>query len=124
MRLSGHTLLGRVHEQVRLEARHDVEALYALVDPVVRARREAERDDEPERTLSGIRDFVKEIRSAEVERVEILEARRVCKRHGGRPAARVRSSVRYNDEATAREWRAVWVRDQGVWYSTSPERSW
>ncbi len=119
MRRSNHTLLGRVHEQARLEAQHDVEALYELADPVIRAHREKQQYDEPERTLSDIRNFVATVRSAKVEEVEILEARKVSHSHGGRPAALVRSIVRYNDEPAANESRTIWVRDHGVWYSTA-----
>lgn len=119
MRLSKHTLLGRVHEQVRLEAERDVEALYAFIDPAIRAREEQE-GDEPAATLAAIRRFVEAVRSAEVVEVEILEARKACERYGGRPAARVRSVVRYDDAPAATEFHTVWVRDRGVWYSTAP----
>jgi hypothetical protein len=124
MRRSKHTLIGRIHEQARLEAQHDVEALYEFIDPVIRARREQQRDDEPELTLSDIRAFVKAVRTAEVEEVEILEARKVSKRHSARPAALVRSIVRYNDKLTANESRTIWVRDHGVWYSTALNKRW
>jgi hypothetical protein len=116
---SSNTLVGRVHEQAALEARHDVRALYGLIDPVLRARSEKEGDDEPDSTLAEIRSFVLTVQSAEVERVEILEAHKVCEIHGGRPAALVRSLVRYNGEPAARESRTVWVRDRDVWYSTA-----
>lgn len=119
MRRSSHTLIGRIHERARLEARHDVDALYELIDPVIRRRRAEEREDEPERTLSAIRAFVETVRSAVVEEIEILEARKVSEHHGGRPAAEVRSVVRYNDRPTANESRTIWVRDHGVWYSTA-----
>ena len=120
MRLSSHTLLGRVHEQIRLEVRGDVRALYEFMDPLVRARLEAERGAPPESTLTVIRRFVHAIRSAEVEEVEILEARKVSEDHGGRSAAVVRSIVRYNEGPTANESRIQWVREQKVWYSTAP----
>jgi hypothetical protein len=123
MRRSNHTLIGRVHEQARLEVQHDVEALYQFLDPVIRARREEQRD-EPRLTLSGIRAFVEGVRSAEVEEVEILEARKVSNRHGGRPAALVRSIVRYNNKPAAAESRTTWVRDHGVWYSTALNKRW
>ena len=124
MRRSNHTLIGRIYEQARLEARHDVEALYEFIDPVMRARREQQRGDEPELTLSDIRTFVAVVRTAEVVEIEILEARKVSKRHGGRPAALVRSIVRYNDEPTTNESRTIWVRDHGVWYSTALNKRW
>lgn len=94
MRRSSHTLIGRIHEHARLEVEHDAEALYEFIDPVVRARLEEQRDDGAEPTLSDIRAFVKTVRSAEVEEVEILEAHKVSDRYGGRPAALVRSIVR------------------------------
>ena len=118
-----HTLLGRVHEQVRLEAERDVEALYEFIDPVIRSGRECERGDEPDSTLSAIREFVRSIESAEVEEVEILEARKSSDRLGGRPAALVRSSIRYNRKPTTTEYRTLWVRDHEVWYSTALNRS-
>lgn len=120
MRRSPNTLLGRVHGQALLEVQHDVAALYELIDPVLRSHRERQRDDEPERTLSEIRAFVQSVRSAEVEEVEILEAHKVSERHGGRPAARVRSVVRYNERPVAEELHTTWVRDRGVWYTTAP----
>lgn len=120
---SPNTLLGRVHEQASLEARHDVEGLYRLIDPAIRARREAEREDEPGVTISHLRKLVEPVETAEVEEVEILEAHKVSGRHGGRPAALVRSVVRYNRNASSRESRTesrtVWVRDGGVWYCTA-----
>jgi hypothetical protein len=122
MRISSHTLLGRVHEQIRLEVRGDVRALYEFLDPVVRARLEAEGGDPPESTLTAIRRFVNAIRTAELEEVEILEARKVSEDQGGRSAAVVRSIVRYNEEPTVNESRVQWVRDQKVWYSTAPIR--
>lgn len=99
---------------------HDVRGLYEFIDPVVRSRREEQRDDEPDRTLAEIRAFVQSVRSAEVEEVEILEARKVSERHGGRPAALVRSVVRYNERPVASELRTPWVRDRGVWYAATP----
>ena len=122
MRLSSHTLLGRVHEQIRLEVRGDVLALYEFMDPVARAHLEAESGDPPESTLTAIRRFVNAIRTAELEEVEILEARKVSEEHGGRSAALVRSIVRYNEGPTANESRIQWVRDQKIWYSTVPTR--
>lgn len=118
-RLSGHTLLGRAHERVRREAAGDVEGLYALLDPAIRARREAERDDEPERTLAELRAFVAGLRSVELVEVGILEATRRCAAQGGRPAARVRAVVRYNGATVPEESHTVWVRDAEVWYAAT-----
>lgn len=117
---SRDTLLGRVHVQVSLERAHDAEGLYRLVDPRLRARRERERDDEPALTLAELRAFLAGIASATVEEVRIVEARRHCSRHQGRPAALVHTRVRYNGEATPRESRTAWVQEAGVWYSTRP----
>lgn len=117
MRRSSHTLIGRVHEQARLESAHDVHALYEFIDPAIRAKRETERVDEPDLTLSAIREFVELVTTAEVEEVEILEARKSSERLGGRSAALVRSVIRYNQKPTASESRTIWVRDHGVWYS-------
>jgi hypothetical protein len=122
MRISSHTLLGRVHEQVRLEVARDDQALYELIDPVIRARLEARSADEPESTLLTIRKFVAAIRTAQLEEVEILEARKVSEEQGGRSAALVRSIVRYNEEPTPNESRILWVRDRKVWYSTARPR--
>lgn len=121
MRRSSHTLLGRIHERVRLEAAHDVRGLYGFIDPVLRERWEARRQGEPARVLEKLRCQVESVRSADVEEVEILEARKVSEHHGGRPAAIVRSVVRYNGEPVARESRTTWVRNEGVWYSTAVE---
>jgi len=120
MRRSGNTLIGRVYERVRLEAEQDVEALYGFVDPAIRARRQESRDDGAEPLRSAIRASVNEVRSATVEQVEIVAARKVCALHGGRPAALVRSIIRYNDSPELSESRTIWVRDEGAWYSTAP----
>ena len=116
---SSNTLLGRVHLQVALEARHDVEGLYELIDPTLRACREREQDDEPGQTLAALRAYVETIRSAEIESVEIVEAKKSSSRHGGRPAATVCSRVVYSREPQARSRRAVWVRHDGQWYATA-----
>ena len=118
---SNHTLLGRVHEQARLEAAHEVQALYELIDPAIRAKRETQRPDEPDLTLAAIRESVKHVETAEVEEVEILEAHKSSERLGGRPAALVRSVIRYNQKPTATESRTIWVRDHDVWYSRARE---
>jgi hypothetical protein len=122
MRRSRNTLIGRVHEHARLEAEHDVGALYEFVDPAIRARRESLRDGERQLTLADLQAFCETIYSAEVEEVEILQARKRCERHGGRPAALVRSIVRYNGNSAPAETRAVWVRDDSVWYFTTDLR--
>lgn len=116
---SKNTLLGRVHLQIALEARHDVEGLYELIDPTLRARRERERDDEPGQTLAALREHIESITSAEIESVEVLEAKKSSELHEGRPAAIVRSTVVYSQEPRARSRRAVWVRHEGHWYSTA-----
>lgn len=121
MRRSRNTLLGRAHEQVSLEAQGDVAALHRLLDPAIRARRERARRDEPERSLARIRAFVASVSRAEIESVEILDARKRSERQGGRPSALVRARVRYNDEPEADELRTRWVRDGEVWYATAVE---
>jgi hypothetical protein len=116
--LSRNTLLGRVHEQASLEERHDVEGLYRLIDPMARLRLEREPGDEPERIRSALREVVRSVGTVRVEEVEIVDATRTSARHGGRPAAVVRSIVRYDRDPEPRQRRATWVRDEGVWYTT------
>jgi hypothetical protein len=120
--LSKTTLLGRVHQQASLEESHEVEALYQFIDPAIRARREREREDEPELTLSELREFVSKVETAQVEEVEILEARKVSPRHAGRPAALVQSVIRYNHEAEPQRFRTTWVKEGDTWYSTGVGR--
>ena len=119
MNPSRHSLLARVHEQASLEERHAVDALYALIDPAIRRRREEERDDEPGLTLEQIRQFVLTVTTAEVENVQVLQVQETSKRHGGRPAALVSSLVRYNQGNQPQPFRTIWVRDNAVWYSTA-----
>jgi hypothetical protein len=116
--LSKTTLVGRVHQQASLEQLHDVEALYQFIDPVIRARRERERVDEPDLTLSELREFVSRVRTAQVEKVEILDARKVCVHQGGRPAALVLSVIRYNEELEPQRFHTTWVKEGDTWYST------
>ena len=47
----------RVREQIASEVRGDVPALYQFTLPSIRAQRIAGRDDEPELSLSLIREF-------------------------------------------------------------------
>ena len=122
--LSKTTLLGRVHQQASLEESHDVEALYQFIDPAIRGRRERERQDEPNLTLSELREFVSRVETAQVEEVDILEARKVSTRHGGRPAALVQSVIRYNHEAKPQRFRTIWVKEGDTWYSTRVSRKW
>jgi hypothetical protein len=122
--LSKKTLFGRVHEQVRIEAMRDVAALYAFIDPRIRARREHERDDEPALTLDAIEAFVRPITTAVVEDIEVVEATKRSERQSGRSEALVRTAVRYNDDPTARRFEATWVRDEGVWYTTDRSKHW
>jgi hypothetical protein len=119
MRPSSHTLLGRAHERIRLEASRDIRGLYELLDPSVRMQHAARGEGEREATLSSIEAFVGPIETAEVVEIEVLEARKVSEAHGGRAAALVRSLVRYNGEEAAKESRTEWVRDQGVWYAAT-----
>ena len=122
-KLSTTTLLGRVHQHASLEQSHDVEALYRFIDPALRARRERERVGEPDLTLANLRKFVSTVESAQVEEVEILEAHKACARHGGRPAALVRSVVRYNHEPDPQTFRTVWVKEGDTWYSTGAAKA-
>ena len=119
MRYSRKTLFGRVHVLALLEVEHEVEALYEMIDPVLRAQREKASDNERDLALSGLGAFVQSVRSAEVDKVEILEASKACEQYGGRPAARVRRVVRYNGQPNPEATTTVWVRDEGVWYATA-----
>jgi len=114
--LSKTTLFGRVHEQIRLEARRDVDALLDLIDPELRAAPRAA--DAPDSDRARIEAFVGDIRTARIEHVEILDATRVAPGRAGRSAARVRTVVRYNDAIDATHIESDWVRDRGVWYTT------
>ena len=108
----------RIHEQISCEAQGDVVALYEFILPTIRAERIAEGDDEPSLSLGEIQEFVGWVRSAVVESIEVERFHSSVDRFSGSPAAIVVSRVRYN-EATISEFRTIWVRDDGTWFSTA-----
>src|SRR4051794_39798238 len=81
------SLEDRVREQIAAEARGDVSALYGFSLPPTRARRIAERDDEPGLSLGKIRTFVGLVREVEVESVEVEQFHPSVQRFSGCPAA-------------------------------------
>jgi hypothetical protein len=109
----------RVREQIATEVRGDVSALYEFTLPSIRAHRIAERDDEPELSLSSIREFVGLIREAQVESIRVESFEPSLSRHGGCPAAFVVTEVRYNGDDGAHTFRCVWVYSESNWFTTS-----
>src|SRR5262245_15312993 len=114
----------RVREQVASEARRDVSALYEFTLPAIRAKRIAERDDEPELSLSQIRKFVGLIHEAEVESIDVEQIHRSVERFSGCPAAVVVTKVRYNQRRETSEFRCIWVYADGTWFSTALGKIW
>ena len=110
-------LILRIREQVSCEASGDVEALYNFIDPAIRSSRAAQYAFEPDRTLSQLRAFVKSIRSANCERIEIVS----FSSDGGeardrRATAVAFVTVLYNGRHRSR-FRTPWVLDEGLWYT-------
>ena len=114
----------RVREQIASEVRRDVHALYEFTLPAIRARRVAERDDEPELSLSEIRAFVGLIHEAEVESIEVEQFHPFVERYAGSPAAVVVTRVRYNRLGEAARFRCIWVCSGGTWFSTALGKIW
>ena len=114
----------RVREQIASEVRSDVSALYEFTLPAIRARRVAERDDEPELSLSEVRKFVRLIHEAEVESIEVEQFHPAVERFSGRPAAVVVTRVRYNQRSEASQFRCIWVYSSGTWFSTALGKMW
>src|SRR5262245_57243248 len=90
------TLEERVREQIASEVLGDVTALYEFTLPTIRARRIAERNDEPELSLSEIRKFIHVVREAEVQSIHVERFVPSLARYSGFPAAVVVTKVRYN----------------------------
>jgi hypothetical protein len=112
-------LEARLLQQVAAEVRGDVSALYQFILPSIRARRIAGRDDEPELSLSSIREFVGMIHAAEILSIRIEEFQPSLPRHRGLPAAVVVSQIRYKSGDIPSEFRCIWVYADGSWYTTS-----
>ena len=112
-------LENRVREQIASEVRGDVLALYQFTHPSIRAQRIMERDDEPELSLSSIREFVRLIDTADVLSIGVGQFQPSLARHGSCPAALVVAKVRYNDCDYVSEFRCIWVYTEDLWFTTS-----
>jgi hypothetical protein len=109
----------RVREQIASEVSGNVAALYEFTLPAIRARRVNGRDDEPELSLSEIRQFVALIHEAEVQSVEVEQFHETVERFSGSPAAVVVTTVRYNQRSEDSQFRCIWVYSAGTWFSTA-----
>ena len=112
-------LAHRIHDQIANEVRGDVSALYEFTLPAIRARRIAERDDEPGLSLSDIKKFVDLVHDAEVESIHIEQFHPSVARLSGCPAAVVVTKVRYNNRSAVSEFRCIWVYSEGNWVTTT-----
>lgn len=112
-------LENRIREQIASEIRGEVSALYEFTLPAIRARRIAERDDEPGLSLSQIQEFVAIVRSAVVESIEIETFHPALERFAGCPAATVVTRVRDNQRSQPCRFRGIWVYSDGNWFTTS-----
>jgi hypothetical protein len=109
----------RIREQIATEVRRDVPALYQFTLPSIRARRVAEREDEPGLSLSSIREFIGLIAEAVVQSIRVERFQPSLERHGGCPATVVVTKVRYNGDERASEFRCIWVHSERTWFTTS-----
>lgn len=109
----------RIREQIASEVRGDVSALYEFTLPVIRARRIAERSDEPELSLLEIRKFVGFVHAAEVQSIEIEQFHSSVERFSDCPAAVVVTRVRYNQRREATQFRCIWVYSERTWFTTA-----
>jgi hypothetical protein len=109
----------RVREQIATEIRGDVFALYDFTLPAIRARRLAERNDEPGLSLSGIREFVNQVHSAEVRSIRVEQFHPSTQRFCGQPAAVVVTTIRYNESHNDSKFRSIWVYNEGTWITTA-----
>jgi hypothetical protein len=115
----------RVSGQIECEVRGDVRALYEFTLPTIRARRVAQRNDEPDLTLSEIQEFVDQIDSANVLSIEVESFHPSVDRFANSPAAVVVTNVMYNQRGEADRFRCLWVYSNGQWYSTATnKRAW
>ena len=89
-------LIRRVRDQLAFEINGDVPALYAMIDPVIRAKMEQERDGEPARTLSGLTSWADWVHSAEIRELEITGYLRESPGRQNRPVATFQLLVDYN----------------------------
>jgi hypothetical protein len=109
----------RVREQIAAEVRGDVSALYEFTLPAIRARRIAERNDEPEPSLSEISKFVSQVHSAYVRSINVEQFHASVQRFHGCAAAVVVTRVQYNEGKHESDFRCIWVFDQGTWFTTA-----
>jgi hypothetical protein len=112
-------LFSRVQEQITLEVKGDVSALYEFTLPSISAKRIAERDDEPSLTKKDIKKFVESVHSAKVESIEIEHFYPKAAYYLNCPAAVVISKVRYNNSDSVSVFRTIWVRYGETWFSTA-----
>jgi hypothetical protein len=100
-------LENRVREQIASEVRGDVLALYEFTLPSIRAQRIMERDDEPELSLSSIREFVRLIDTADVLSIGVEQFQPL--RRAPRPPVRsptLQTTVRVGQRSSDRKGRS------------------
>jgi hypothetical protein len=114
----------RIRDLTAAEVRGDVSAVYGFTLPDIRARRVAERDDEPGLSLSQIGRFVALVREAEVLSIQVERFDPSVERFSGCPAAVVVTRVRYNQRSEASQFRCIWVNSDGIWFTTSLGKVW
>tara|TARA_B100001063_G_C16335846_1_gene344410 strand:+ start:130 stop:525 length:396 start_codon:yes stop_codon:yes gene_type:complete len=112
----------RIHSQVQLELKGSTDYLYQFILPSIRRKREAERTDEPELTLSAISQFVIKLKSAKLLDVQCAEFHPTSQIYGNSPAAVMEYKIRYNDKLA--HYRTIWVLHEKLWYSTGLNKQW
>nr|WP_298111088.1 hypothetical protein [uncultured Pseudomonas sp.] len=108
----------RIQEQIQAEVTGDAAALYDLILPAIREKRERERTDEPQLTIDSITDFLASIETAELGAFQIAEFHPKSELYGSNPAIKVEYSVYYNEQ-TKTSFSSIWVKYLGQWYSTA-----
>jgi hypothetical protein len=113
----------RVRTQIQLEIDGDIDKIYEFTLPTIREKRLSERNDEPQLSKSSIAEFVKNIKSASVESIEIAGYHTWSEIYLDNPAAVVVTTVRYNSDVNLNRFRTIWVLYNGLWYSTALGKS-
>jgi hypothetical protein len=116
-------LENRIRTQIQLEVDGDIEKIYEYTLPTIREKRIAERNDEPQLSKNSIAEFVKNVKSANIENIEIAEFHTHSEMYLDNPAAVVVITVRYNAEVNVNRFKTIWVLYDGLWYSTALGKS-
>jgi len=102
----------------------DIDKLYEFTLPEIRNKRISNRDDEPELTKNDIRDFVKNVHSGIVVKIDVEQYHEQSEIYLNCPAAVVVVYVKYNESEKTNKFKTIWVLENATWYSTSLNKRW